>query len=71
MRRFVDFIIVGAGPAGMSAAIVARRYGLEVLLVDEQPTPGGQIWRGVEAVENTPRADILGKAYIKGGDVVR
>jgi NADPH-dependent 2,4-dienoyl-CoA reductase/sulfur reductase-like enzyme len=55
----------------MSAAIVARRYGLDVLVVDEQPTPGGQIWRGVETVENTPRADILGKAYIKGGDIVR
>jgi NADPH-dependent 2,4-dienoyl-CoA reductase/sulfur reductase-like enzyme len=71
MSRFVDFIIVGAGPAGMSAAILARRYGLDVLVVDEQPTPGGQIWRGVEVVANTPRADILGKAYIKGGDVVR
>lgn len=55
----------------MSAAIVARRYGLDVLVVDEQPTPRGQIWRGVETVENTPRADILGKAYIKGGDIAR
>ena len=27
--------------------------------------------RGVETVENTRRADILGKAYIKGGDIVR
>ena len=54
----------------MSAAIVARRYGLDVLVVDEQPTPRGQIQRGVETVENTPRADTLGKAYIKGDDIV-
>ncbi|MBD8665651.1 FAD-dependent oxidoreductase [Rhizobium sp. CFBP 8752] len=66
MSRRVDLLIVGAGPAGMSAATAARRYGLDVLLVDEQPTPGGQIWRNIEAVAGTPRADILGKAYTDG-----
>lgn len=71
MSKSVDLIIVGAGPAGISAAIIAQRYGLDVLVVDEQATPGGQIWRNVEAVENTARADILGKAYVDGGDVVR
>lgn len=71
MSRHVDFLIVGAGPAGMSAAIAARRHGLNVLVVDEQPTPGGQIWRNVEAVAGTPRMDILGKAYAEGLNVVR
>jgi thioredoxin reductase len=47
MNRY-DLLVVGAGPAGMAAAVTARRYGLEVLVVDDQPTPGGQIWRSVE-----------------------
>ncbi|WP_377805747.1 NAD(P)/FAD-dependent oxidoreductase [Azospirillum sp. A29] len=70
MSRRVDLLIVGAGPAGLSAATTARRYGLDVLVVDEQPSPGGQIWRNIEAVAGTPRAAILGKAYGEGAAVV-
>jgi NADPH-dependent 2,4-dienoyl-CoA reductase/sulfur reductase-like enzyme len=70
VSRRVDLLIVGAGPAGMSAAVMARRYGLDVLVVDEQPEPGGQIWRGVESVGGTTRAAILGKAYAEGLAVV-
>nr|WP_315941331.1 FAD-dependent oxidoreductase [Agrobacterium fabrum]UVY99551.1 LecG [Agrobacterium fabrum] len=54
MSRHVDLLIVGAGPAGMTAAVAARRHGLNVLVVDEQLTPGGQIWRNVEALAGTP-----------------
>ncbi len=71
MSRHVELLIVGAGPAGMSAAVAAGRHGLDVLVVDEQPTPGGQIWRNIEAVAGTPRMDILGKAYAEGMGVVR
>lgn len=66
MSRQVDLLVIGSGPAGMSAAIQARQYGLDVLVVDEQPAPGGQIWREIETVAETPRADILGSAYIEG-----
>ncbi|SAL77100.1 putative succinate dehydrogenase [Caballeronia telluris] len=34
-----DLLIIGAGPAGMSAAIVARRAGLEVIVADEGEAP--------------------------------
>ncbi|UFU03176.1 NAD(P)/FAD-dependent oxidoreductase [Ruania suaedae] len=37
--------VVGAGPAGLAAADVLARHNLPVLLVDEQPQPGGQIFR--------------------------
>jgi thioredoxin reductase (NADPH) len=47
-----DLIIVGAGPAGLSAAIYGRRSGLEVLLV-EREGPGGQIKNTAE-VDNWP-----------------
>jgi NADPH-dependent 2,4-dienoyl-CoA reductase/sulfur reductase-like enzyme len=70
MSRHVDLLIVGAGPAGMSAAIVARRHGMDVMVVDEQVAPGGQIWRNVEAVAAAPWGTVLGKAYTEGADVV-
>jgi thioredoxin reductase len=41
----VDVAVVGAGPAGMAAAVAARASGASVVLVDEYPAPGGQIWR--------------------------
>ncbi len=38
-----DILVVGAGPAGLSASIEAARQGAEVLLVDENPRVGGQL----------------------------
>jgi octopine oxidase subunit A len=66
----VDLLIVGAGPAGMAAAVTARRFGLDVLVVDDQPAPGGQVWRSVETVAAGPRAAILGDAYLEGRPAV-
>lgn len=43
MKR-VEVVIVGAGPAGLSAAIAAAEAGAEVLVIDEHPQPGGQIY---------------------------
>jgi D-hydroxyproline dehydrogenase subunit alpha len=37
--------IVGAGPAGMAAAIEALRRGCRVTLIDDAARPGGQIYR--------------------------
>ena len=62
----IDLLVVGAGPAGMAAAVAARRHGLTVLVVDDQPAPGGQIWRAVETVAATPRGARLGAAYRSG-----
>ncbi len=41
-----DILIVGGGPAGLAAAYAAAQSGRQVVLVDENPAPGGQIWRG-------------------------
>ncbi len=38
-----DLVIVGAGPAGLSAAEVASENGLKVTIIDEFPTPGGRM----------------------------
>ena len=40
-----DILVVGAGPAGIAAAIAAARGNASVGLVDDNPAPGGQIWR--------------------------
>ncbi|MCR9111467.1 NAD(P)/FAD-dependent oxidoreductase [uncultured Marivita sp.] len=64
MQTF-DVAIVGAGPAGMSAAIEAADHGLRVALLDEQSSPGGQIYRGVNGV-GAERAKLLGDDYAYG-----
>jgi len=42
-----DIAVIGAGPAGMAAAVQACRLGLSVAILDDQPAAGGQILRGI------------------------
>ena len=60
-----DLIVIGAGPAGMQAALTAAEHGLSVLILDEQPRPGGQIYRNVEAA-SAQDMEILGEDYRNG-----
>ncbi|MFT4065115.1 FAD-dependent oxidoreductase [Paraburkholderia sp.] len=64
-----DVIVIGAGPAGMSAAARCAQAGLATLLVDEQPGPGGQIYRGITAPAIADRA-VLGADYWHGETLV-
>jgi len=45
MTQHFDIVIAGAGPAGLSAARVAARQGARVVVLDDNPLPGGQVWR--------------------------
>jgi D-hydroxyproline dehydrogenase subunit alpha len=47
-----EILVIGAGPAGLAAAIAARRAGAGVTVVDERPVPGGQYFKQV-TVEST------------------
>jgi len=47
MQSNYDVIVVGAGPAGLGAAIEARRCGASVLLLDENSRPGGQLFKQI------------------------
>jgi NADPH-dependent 2,4-dienoyl-CoA reductase/sulfur reductase-like enzyme len=60
-----DLIVIGAGPAGLSAALTAAAEGLRVLLLDEQARPGGQIYRHITAV-SPDHAARLGPDYQHG-----
>ena len=57
-----DTIIIGAGPAGMTAALYAARANLKVALI-EQGLPGGQM-NNTSEIENYP-----GYASISGADL--
>lgn len=50
--RTYDLIIIGGGPAGLTAGVYARRGGLNVLIVENQAV-GGQMGRTLE-IENYP-----------------
>ncbi len=48
-----DVIIIGSGPAGLSAAIYAKRAALNVVVLEEAPFSGGQMLNTYE-VDNYP-----------------
>jgi NADPH-dependent 2,4-dienoyl-CoA reductase/sulfur reductase-like enzyme len=47
-----EVLVVGAGPAGMSAAAAAAEAGCRVRIIDDNASPGGQIWRGYASDPN-------------------
>ena len=60
----IDLAIIGAGPAGLAAAVEARAHGLSVLLLDEGTAPGGRIWQAMERREAKDADDRIALATI-------
>ncbi len=60
----------GAGAAGMSAAVELAALGLIVVLLDEQGSPGGQIYRGI-TLSPLSRRDLLGPDYAQGNGLAQ
>lgn len=58
-----DLIIIGAGPAGLSAAVYGKRAGLDLLVIEKNPMGGGQVLTTYE-VDN-----YLGLPGINGFDM--
>ena len=65
----VDLAVIGAGPAGAAAAVEAAAQGLSVTVLDDQPEPGGQIYRGIERAGPGLSA-ILGEDYEAGRELM-
>lgn len=42
-----DMIVIGAGPAGLSAAIEAAKHGVKPIVFDENARPGGQLFKQI------------------------
>lgn len=51
--KIYDLVIIGSGPAGMAAAIYAKRAMLDCLLLEKEYMPGGQVIQTYE-VDNYP-----------------
>ena len=69
LKPHYSLVIIGAGPAGLSAAAAAAEHGLDVALLDEQHAPGGQIYRAMESIP-PERAQLLGSEYRRGDKLV-
>jgi NADPH-dependent 2,4-dienoyl-CoA reductase/sulfur reductase-like enzyme len=60
-----ELVIIGGGPAGLAAASLAARAGVQTVLFDENPAVGGQIYRGIGTTPVRNRA-VLGEDYWAG-----
>lgn len=54
-----DVLIVGAGPAGLSAALAAAASGVRIVVIDDNPFVGGQIWRDGKGAHLPAHAVVL------------
>ena len=56
-----DVLVIGAGPAGLIAALGAARSGARVLLVDDQTEPGGYLLGSSAEINNKPALSWVSK----------
>ena len=69
MHKSYQLVVIGAGPGGLCAATTAASLGMDVAVFDEQPSPGGQIYRAI-AKAPADRLALLGADYQHGADLV-
>lgn len=66
-----EVAVLGAGPAGIAAALAAARAGARVTILDESPAPGGQIYRQPPDAFRLRRPEALGKEYARAQQLTR
>ena len=64
-----SILIAGAGPAGIAAACAAAGSGASVVLLDDNPALGGQIWRGEEKTPGGSKRDWMVRLSRSGARV--
>ena len=64
--RAVDIIIIGAGPAGIAAAVEAAKLGVVAVILDENTRPGGQIYRRLADPFVVTDIGHMGEDYAQG-----
>lgn len=65
----IEVLILGSGPAGMAAAMQLKALGIGVRVLDEQRSPGGQIYRDIGRASSA-RKSLLGADYSEGATTV-
>jgi NADPH-dependent 2,4-dienoyl-CoA reductase/sulfur reductase-like enzyme len=67
-----DVVVIGGGPAGIAAAASAAEAGARVVMIDEGPGPGGQIWRpGVRSSPPRMARRWIARLGASGAEVLR
>lgn len=61
MNAHCDVLIIGAGPAGLAAALTAGRSGARVILADAQTEPGGSLLTTRATLDDRPAGDWLAR----------
>lgn len=67
-----DILIVGAGPAGMAAAIQGAKSGAKITIVDNKPEPGGNIYSGLLSTRKSHSNvwQAAGSTYQQGAKLI-
>jgi NADPH-dependent 2,4-dienoyl-CoA reductase/sulfur reductase-like enzyme len=64
MSMDTEVLVIGSGPAGITAAATAATHGRQVLLLDNNLAPGGQIWREATTGQKEPSDDVKRKTLL-------
>ena len=62
LNQHCDLLIIGAGPAGLAAALAAYQGGARIILLDENPTPGGWLRCSDDRIDGEPAERWVAKA---------
>lgn len=70
MKRY-DLIIIGAGPAGLSAATEAAKRGLSTIVFDENSKPGGQLFKQIHKFFGSKEHRAKVRGYMIGRELLK
>lgn len=70
MNDSFDVLIVGLGPAGLAAAVELSRLGVHVGVVDDNPKPGGQVYRQISPAFKITDHGFMGVKHQKGRQLI-
>ncbi|WP_041595870.1 FAD-dependent oxidoreductase [Halanaerobium hydrogeniformans] len=70
MKRY-ELIIIGAGPAGLSAAIEAAAEGMQVIVFDENQRPGGQLFKQIHKFFGSKQHRARERGFKIGEDLLK
>lgn len=69
MRRY-ELIVIGAGPAGLSAAIEAAEHGMQVIVFDENARPGGQLFKQIHKFFGSKEHHAKTRGFVIGKELL-
>ncbi|MEG0803590.1 MAG: FAD-dependent oxidoreductase, partial [Pygmaiobacter sp.] len=69
MKRY-ELIVIGAGPAGLSAAIEAAENGMKVIVFDENAKPGGQLFKQIHKFFGSKEHKAKTRGFVIGEELL-